>query len=46
MYKSRLEQLRVLLAKYKQWQEEDKTDFIPLATVIEDLTKIVNGETK
>lgn len=43
MYKSRLEQLRVLLAKYKEWQE-DETDFIPLATVIKDLTKIVKGK--
>ena len=44
MYKSRLEQLRILLFKYKQWQEKDKTDFVPLATVIKDLTKIIKGE--
>ncbi len=44
MYKSRLEQLRILLFKYKEWQEEDKTDFVPLATVIKDLTKIVKGK--
>ena len=43
MYKSRLEQLRALLFKYKEWQE-DETDLIPLATVIEDLTKIVKGK--
>ena len=44
MYKSRLERLKILLCKYKQWKEEDKTDFVPLATVIEDLNKIVKGE--
>lgn len=42
MYKSRLEQLRILLAKYKEWQE-DETDFIPLETVIKDLTEIIKG---
>jgi hypothetical protein len=44
MYKSRLERLKILLCKYNKWKEEDKTDFVPLATVIEDLTKIVKGE--
>jgi len=43
MYKSRLEQLRILLAEYKKWQE-DATDFIPVETVIKDLTKIVKGK--
>lgn len=43
MYKSRLEQLRILLNEYKKWKE-DATDFIPVDTVIQDLTKIIKGE--
>lgn len=43
MYKSRLEQLRVLLAEYKDLQE-DGFDFLPVESVIKDLTKIVKGK--
>lgn len=44
MYKSRLEQLRVLLSKYKKWKEEYDDDFVSLTLIIEDLTKIVKGK--
>ena len=43
MYKSRLEQLRILLNEYKKWKEES-CDFLPIDTVIKDLTKIIKGE--
>lgn len=43
MYKSRLEQLRILLNEYKK-RKEESCDFLPIDTVIKDLTKIIKGE--